>query len=194
MKKITSNQTGLILVALITCFLLPKFSYASEFAFEDQGNAAADSIYLFSGEVIPTNIDSNWEDADFIMHRKDPNELFKRIEKEDTYYIYTDGEYHLITDIRADHELERLQNNLLEFNHQFRNGLLTLTVGTGMVLGSQLWIEQQASDGEITDGPKYLNYAGYGIMILGGIFQVGSIRFLERGSIDITPVGVKVNL
>jgi len=195
MKKITTNQTRIIIfLALLTFFLLPKFSYASEFAYADQEKSVADTIYLFSGKVITSYIVDGWGDLDFVMHRKDPNDLMQRVEKDDIHYLYVNGDYHLITEFTTYQEIESVRNDLYEFQQHFSSGVLTLTVGASMVLGSKLWSEQQIDSGEITDGPKYFNYAGYGVMIIGGLIQIRALRILQTEKVDVTPVGIRVNL
>ncbi len=75
-----------------------------------------------------------------------------------------------------------------------------MTGGVGLVLAGiiasevqQNRFEDSLDPDEFNDLPKIMNYAGYSLMLVGGMIKIGSYKFLERGSVDITPVGLRVN-
>ncbi len=159
--------------------------------------AQNDTIYLFDGNKIATSIFEGWEDSDRIRHRISNRHPVASFAKSNVFYIYASGEYHEISPYDRH---EQLRLNINAFQRVAGTGMLILGTGAGVVLLGNLLAEQQANrfrnsldPDEITDTPKYLIYGGYALMFTGSMITVGSFRFLDRGSIDISPVGVRVN-
>ncbi len=160
--------------------------------------AQNDTIYLFDGNRIATSIFDGWEDSERIRHRISNRDPVVSIAKSDVFYLYASGEYHQIN-VYDRHQ--QLRYNIQAFQREAQTGMMILGSGVGVVLLSKFMAEQQAkryreslNPDDISDFPAYLNYGGYAIMLTGSLITVSSFRFLDRGSVDITPVGVRINL
>jgi len=203
MKTKTLAQ-ALIIVALFT--YLNNDAYTQTRVIKDtlQVIEETDTIYFLDGSKSNVKIKEWEENEKIVTGRWDDGQnkiVTREHDKSSIHYIYYDGEYHLITDTSPEINFARLQQNLLNYKQRSRSGMMTLSWGVGLVLTGTIVGEIQQSrfedtldPDELNDIPKYLNYAGYGLMLVGGVIKVRSYQFLERGSIDITPVGVKVNL
>lgn len=160
--------------------------------------AQNDTLYLFDGEIIATSIFDGWETSDRIRHRISNRHPVESVARSSVFYIYAAGKYHQISPYDRH---EQLSLNMQAFQNEARTGMMLLGAGAGVVLLGNLLNEQQQKrvresldPNDITDTPKYLNYGGYALMVVGSLVTVSSFRFLNRGSVDITPVGVRVNL
>lgn len=162
-------------------------------------------IYFLDGrKSLPTNILEGWENQDSITIRYSEYWPIREIPKSEVHYIYYNGEYHLINEITYFQDMERVRRNLALYRKQANLGWISLGVGTGALLSSFTIIDVQAKkfeDGKITldeydknkEVAKVLTYAGYGLMILGVGIHIDAGKYLKRGNIDITPVGIRYN-
>ena len=203
MKTKTLAQ-ALIIVALFT--YLNNDAYTQTRVIKDtlQVIEETDTIYFLDGSKSNVKIKEWEENEKIVTGRWDDGQnkiVTREHDKSSIHYIYYDGEYHLVNDVSPEKNFARLQQNLLNYKQRSRSGMATLSWGVGLVLTGTIVAERQQSrfedtldPDELNDIPKHLNYAGYGLMLVGGVIKVRSYQFLERGSIDITPVGVKVNL
>ncbi len=199
--KIKPIAQALIIMALFVYLSNDAYSQARIIRDTVQAVEETDTIYFLDGSKSNVKI-LEWEDAETVVFGRWDDGLNKMLtrehDKSDIHYIYFEGEYHLINDVSPDNDLARLQHNLLEYKERSRSGMVTLSLGVGLVLTGNIVAEIQQSKfedthdpDELSDTPKYLNYAGYGFMLIGGVIKIGSYQFLERGSIDITPVGLQ---
>jgi hypothetical protein len=169
--------------------------------------AGSDTLYLLDGRKISGNI-MEYDQTKHVAYGIWNSTLkrltnIQQIDKSKLHYIYADKKFHLINDVTEKDDIDRLRRNLLIYERRSRAGMVALTSGVGLVLTSMIYSEirlnrhnepdASKNPEDLNDIPKYLNYSGYGLMLVGGIIKISSYEFLERGSIDITPVGVRVN-
>lgn len=204
-KIFQGNTLGAVLILLMMT-LGNSFAHSQAGSIGDTQNitAGSDTLYLLSGRKISGNI-MEFERRDFVAYGvwdTRLNELtnVQYLDKSKLHYIYTGGVYHLINEVTEQDNIDRLRRNMLIYERRSKAGMITLTTGVSLVLTGSILAEVQSNRFEesldpddLNDIPKYLNYAGYSFMLIGGIIKIASYEFLERGSIDITPVGVRVN-
>ncbi len=188
-----------IIISLLFCGML-LFSQN-----QDSLSTRNDKIYfLDSQKFLTTNILEGWEKRDSITSKYSEWWPIREIPKSEVHYIYYKGEYHLINEITCFQDIERVRKNLSLYRKQTNLGWTSLGVGTGALLSSFILsdiLEKKIKDGKITKDEyddnrkvaKVLNYVGYGLMILGVGIHIDAGKYLKRGNIDITPVGVRVN-
>jgi hypothetical protein len=159
-----------------------------------------DTIYFLDGrKSMPTGIMQGWEDRDnFQTIRSSVSEIVE-ISKSEVHYIYAGGQFHLINETTPLDDIQRLRKNLQRYQKQSNLGWSFVGGGAALLLIGQISAESQANkliDGkidEINDLPKFLSYAGYGFIAVGAVISIDAGKFLKRGTVDITPVGVRVN-
>jgi len=123
-----------------------------------------------------------------------------RIEKSEVYYLYTGGKYQLINEKTPATEQKRLRDNLMSYNKQRKGGWAMIGIGVGLLAGSQIFAELQVkkfTDGNIdavNEVPKIMSYSGYGFMLIGTVIHLNAGRFIKRGTVDITPAGVRLGI
>lgn len=201
--------TMLVMIALIS---LSTLTYGQVDSRGQVSNiiAGSDTLYLLDGRKIPANI-MEFEETDYVAYGNWDSSLrrltnIQYFDKSELHYIYAGSTYHLINEVSEQDNIDRLRRNLLIYERRSRAGMVTLTTGVSLVLAGSIWAEVQSNKikepqdlddirdlDDISNMPKYLNYGGLGLMLIGGMIKIGSYEFLERGSIDITPVGVRVN-
>ncbi len=160
----------------------------------------SDTIYFLDGrKSMPTNILQGWEDRDYVSTKRLAESEIINVPKSDVHYIYADGQFHLINETSSHDDIQRLRKNLQRYQKQSNLGWSFVGGGAALLLIGQISAESQANklmDGkidEINDLPKFLSYAGYGFIAVGAVTSIDAGKFLKRGTVDITPVGVRVN-
>ncbi len=160
--------------------------------------ASMDTIYFSDGNIIATKIFPGLEDSQRIFYQKSERHYLSSALKSDIYYIFTNGEYHLIGEYDP---IKQLKINLFKYKKQATIGVLFLGAGVATIFSGAILNEHQMNKNHdafntysVHDIPKYLNYSGLGMMFIGCIVTYKSFKFLERGSVDITPFGVRVNI
>lgn len=185
---------------LITLFIM-FFGLAAFSQTETTFIAPSDTIYFLDGQKkLITNVLQGWEDRESISTMYSSPSHITEIPKSEVHYIYTGGQFHLINETSHFDDINRLRKNLQRYQQQTNLGWSFVGGGAGLLLIGAISSEVQANkliDGkidEINDLPKFLSYAGYGLIAAGAVISIDAGKFLKRGTIDITPVGVRVNL
>ncbi len=204
LKTSQAHKTMLIIIALMMS--LSTISYGQREPIGDMSGivAGSDTLYLLDGSKLSVNI-MEYDQTKHVAYGIWNSTLkrltnIQQIDKTKLHYIYADNKFHLINDVTEQDDIDRLRRNLLIYERRSRAGMVTLTTGVSLLLASSILAEVQQNQyqeshnpDDLNDIPKYLNYGGLGLMLIGGIIKISSYEFLERGSIDITPVGVRVN-
>jgi hypothetical protein len=165
----------------------------------------SDTLYFLDGRSkLAVNLqqgNDNEEYFSFIERGKAEYETKQiMVPKRDVHYLYSNSEYSLINAKTVETEQERLRKNLMLYNKQRNAGLAISLSGVGMLVGSMVVSEIQLSQikknqaVKSTTVNKFMNYGGYGMMLIGTIIQMDAGHFIHRSKVDITPVGVRLHI
>lgn len=161
-------------------------------------------IYFLDGRIpMNTRILEKWDDQDSITTKYSDWSSIYKVPKSEVHYIYYNGEHYLINEITCFQDTEKVRLNLSLYKKQTNIGWAALGVGTGALLSGFIINDIQTkrfNDGKVTlegleewqDVIKVLTYAGYSFMLLGVGINIDASKYLKRGNIDITPVGIRV--
>jgi hypothetical protein len=182
---------------LILILLLGTISFSQA---QSEAVVLSDTIYFLDGrKSMPTNILQGWEDREHFSTKRSFESEIIIIPKSEVHYIFNNEQFHLINETSPHDDIQRLRKNLQRYQKQSNLGWSFVGGGAALLLIGQISAESQANkliDGkidEINDLPKFLSYAGYGFIAVGAVISIDAGKFLKRGTVDITPVGVRVN-
>jgi len=172
-----------------------------------------DTIYLMDGNKIPSFIsliNNKIPDDNVIVFLREvkpisgfetKSKVIKTsINKRNVHYVYlnNNNEYILINDVQP------IEYNLRKYGNISTTTWTLVLAGTSSLLISNLMVEPKLNrslyDSGDVDGintlarrSNTLKYLGYGLLASAAVVELVGLKY-TRNNIDITPVGVKINL